>query len=79
MTVYACPECDGTNMHHVTGNDDPRINWACQNPECGERFRDPVKREEKDPSGSHIHGMAADLLAMDPDDVSRENLREVNE
>lgn len=64
----ACPECDDPQVQSHNGSiqaRDPREGWYCQ--ACGAQFAKPVVRERRADSAVTT-GVAADLVAADPDD-----------
>ena len=64
-TVDACPECDTTAglFSLVAGG------WGCR--ECGARFDEPRTRPARNTADTR-QGLAAELAAADPDEVSAE-------
>jgi tRNA(Ile2) C34 agmatinyltransferase TiaS len=64
-TVDACPECDGTSgLFSLSAG-----GFGCR--ECGARFDEPETRAPRGNTNTR-HGLAADLAAADPDEVSAE-------
>jgi len=66
--INACPECDSSQVEVRTGKrGQVERGYYCTG--CHARFVDPVRRERY---GQHVSrsGLAAKLLAMDPDEVS---------
>lgn len=75
-TVKVCPHCDrsgGVNVRNVhrrlTSADDPEQRFYCDR--CGRSFDEPAERAPKRSGTYPSSGLAAALLAADPDDTGR--------
>ena len=62
-TVDACPHCDGTSLS--TGEE----GFYCH--DCYTHVAEPTERSAKSDADTR-HGLAADLVAADPDEVGAE-------
>jgi len=66
--IQVCPRCDGSNIEVVSSNRRSEMlpPWKCQADDCGFRFDEPEKRQPKSRENTVPHGLAKELLEMDP-------------
>lgn len=79
-SIDVCPECDGTNVVAVTGGmhtEAAEYDYACRM--CGARMNELHTRERRLAESAGLGGLAGKLQQADPEDVSREHVREVGE